>query len=84
MFDEEIGRSLNREEILENPNAITFLLCNGVDSTILVGKNANKFRIQSSCFEGLYLMAQELIKKIKLKLGNGIKMKLFLIIPIIF
>ena len=47
-------------------NALTLKLLGGVEVTILVSKNAGRYRIQSSCFEAMWLAANELHKRLKM------------------
>lgn len=47
-------------------NVLSFQYYNGVDVTVLVSKNAGRYRIQSSELEALWLVASELVERIKL------------------
>jgi len=43
----------------------------GLDATVLVSKNAGRYRIQSSAFEGLWLLADELMRRLKAYFGSA-------------
>lgn len=62
--DQEAAQNLN------NPNVASFELCNGIDCTILVAKTGNKFRVQSSQFEGLFYVTEMLVQLVEGKNKN--------------
>jgi len=43
----------------------------GLDATILVSKNAGRYRIQSSAFEGLWLLTDELLRRLRSLFGGA-------------
>ena len=45
-------------------------LC-GLDATVLVSKNAGRYRIQSNSFEGLWLLSQELVRRLSTQQGGS-------------
>jgi len=47
-----------------NVNAVSIQYHCGLDATILVSKNSGRYRIQSSSFEGLWLLADELVRRL--------------------
>merc|ERR1711871_1051421 len=50
--------------LLSSVNAVSLRYYCGLDATILVSKNSGRFRIQSSSFEGLWLLADELVRRL--------------------
>jgi len=52
------------------PSALTFQYNNSNDATILVSKSANKFRLQASHFESLWLLTSELVRRLKFYFGS--------------
>lgn len=51
---------------------LSFQYGNAVDATIIASKNAGRYRVQSSCFDGLWLLASELIRRLKAMYGPGL------------
>lgn len=47
------------------PNVLSIQYCNGSDATVLVSKNAGRYRIQSSSFEGLWLLVSDLVRRLR-------------------
>jgi Bardet-Biedl syndrome 9 protein len=47
------------------PNALSILYSNGHDGTILVSRNAGRYRIQSSSFDSLWILSSELVRRLK-------------------
>ena len=47
------------------PNVLSVQYCNGADATILVSKNAGRYRIQSNSFEGMWLLTSELVRRLR-------------------
>ena len=45
-------------------NAMSISYYCGLDATILVSKNSARFRVQSSSFEGLWLLSDELVRRL--------------------
>ena len=67
LFEEVIGSSKSgHEDIVAAGNVLSFLYNNGVDITVIVSKNAGRFRLQSSRFEALWLLLQELVNRLKI------------------
>eukprot|EP00357_Protocruzia_adherens_P011183 CAMPEP_0115013974 /NCGR_PEP_ID=MMETSP0216-20121206/25762_1 /TAXON_ID=223996 /ORGANISM="Protocruzia adherens, Strain Boccale" /LENGTH=822 /DNA_ID=CAMNT_0002383545 /DNA_START=48 /DNA_END=2516 /DNA_ORIENTATION=+ len=65
LFEDVLNSQPDAKALVSNPNAIGFMYPNGVDVTILISKNAYKYRIQSSQFEGLWMITKELTKRLK-------------------
>lgn len=66
LFEEVIGSSTSaHENIAAAGNVLSFLYNNGVDVTVIVSKNAGRFRLQSSRFEALWLLLQELVNRLR-------------------
>mmetsp|Transcript_47681 Transcript_47681/g.91053 ORF Transcript_47681/g.91053 Transcript_47681/m.91053 type:complete len:841 (+) Transcript_47681:257-2779(+) len=51
-------------------NVLSFMYYSGHDVTILVSKNAGRYRLQSGSFEALWLVADELCRRLKVYFGN--------------
>ena len=49
-----------------SPHALSFQYSNSSDATILVSKNANRYRLQASHFESLWLLTAELVRRLKI------------------
>lgn len=49
----------------QSVNVISFRYFAGPDATIIVSKNAGRYRIQSSHFEALWLIAAELVDRLQ-------------------
>ncbi|KAL0477412.1 peptidyl-tRNA hydrolaseB1 [Acrasis kona] len=63
---EEVIESINAEwRTAATSSSMTFQYCDGSDVTMLISKNAGRYRIQSSTFEALWLFTSELVKRIK-------------------
>lgn len=61
---------------------MSFKYHNGVIITILISKNAGKFRIQSSSFDALGYIIQELVKRINILYSDDVKIDLQDSIPL--
>jgi Bardet-Biedl syndrome 9 protein len=48
-----------------SPNVLSVQYCNGADATILVSRNAGRYRVQSNSFEGLWLLSSELVRRLR-------------------
>lgn len=59
-----------------NPNAISFQMNNGGNCTMLVAKSTNKYRIQSSCVEGLFPLLDQ-VDRVLREMSNGQKILSF-------
>lgn len=44
----------------------------GLDATVLVSKNAGRYRIQSSSFEGLHMLTDELVRRLQLYFASSV------------
>ncbi|EKX44568.1 hypothetical protein GUITHDRAFT_109345 [Guillardia theta CCMP2712] len=53
------------------PNVFSFLYHDGTQTTIIVAKNTNRFRIQSAAFASLALLSSELARRLKLHFANA-------------
>lgn len=51
-------------------NVLSFQYNNSNDATILVSKSANRFRLQASAFESLWLLTAELVRRLKIYFGS--------------
>jgi Bardet-Biedl syndrome 9 protein len=47
------------------PNVMSVQYCNGADATILVSRNAGRYRVQSNSFEGMWLLTAELVRRLR-------------------
>jgi len=47
------------------PNSLSLVYPNGLDATILVSRNAGRFRVQSNSFPALWIMSSELVRRLK-------------------
>ncbi|KPA84656.1 hypothetical protein ABB37_01170 [Leptomonas pyrrhocoris] len=47
------------------PNVLSVHYLNGADATVLVSKNAARFKLQSSTMEGLWLLADEVTRRVR-------------------
>ena len=47
------------------PNVLSLHYLNGADATVLVSKNAARFKLQGSTMEGLWLLAHELTRRVQ-------------------
>ncbi|KAF0973998.1 hypothetical protein FDP41_006981 [Naegleria fowleri] len=50
---------------LISENILTFQYSNGKDATILVSKNAGRYRVQSSSLDAMYILVKETIRRLK-------------------
>lgn len=64
LFEEVIAQSPSGAEHTAAGNVISFQYSNGVDVTIIVSKNAGRFRLQSSRFEAIWLILEELVQRL--------------------
>lgn len=80
-FEDVIGQ-LGVREICTTPNVMSFMYHNGVIVTVLISKNAGKFRIQSSSFDALGYIVQELVKRINIIYSDDVKIDLQDSIPL--
>lgn len=48
-----------------SPNVMSVQYCNGADVTILVSRNAGRYRVQSNSFEGMWLLTSELVRRLR-------------------
>jgi Bardet-Biedl syndrome 9 protein len=65
LFEEVVIKSPGGAEHAAAGNVISFQYNNGVDVTIIVSKNAGRFRLQSSRFEAIWLILQELVQRLQ-------------------
>eukprot|EP00899_Mesostigma_viride_P000204 jgi/Mesvir1/10184/Mv16992-RA.1 len=67
LFDEVVAESpLAHDRTIASGNVLSFQFWNGDDCTILVSKNAGRYRLQSSTFEALWLPVQELCTRLQM------------------
>jgi Bardet-Biedl syndrome 9 protein len=64
LFEEVVMQSPGAAEHSAAGNVISFQYNNRVDVTIIVSKNAGRFRLQSSRFEAIWLILQELVQRL--------------------
>ncbi|CAC9524347.1 conserved hypothetical protein [Leishmania infantum JPCM5] len=57
-------------------NVLSLHYLNGADATVLVSKNAARFKLQGSTMEGLWLLAAELTRRLRLCCGGAAALKL--------
>lgn len=81
-FFEDVIAQLGVREICTTPNVMSFMYHNGVIVTVLISKNAGKFRIQSSSFDALGYIVQELVKRINIVYSDDVKIDLQDSIPL--
>ncbi|KAL9653336.1 hypothetical protein ABK040_001972 [Willaertia magna] len=65
LFEDLISHDDIETKNLVSDNILTFQFSNGLDVTVLISKNAGRYRIQSSSFETLFIMSKELIRRLK-------------------
>lgn len=65
LFEEVISQSPGGAEHAAAGNVISFQYNNGMDVTIIVSKNAGRFRLQSSQFEAMWLVLHELVQRLR-------------------
>ncbi|AIO01017.1 hypothetical protein LPMP_321310 [Leishmania panamensis] len=56
-------------------NVLSLQYLNGADATVLVSKNAARFKLQGSTMEGLWLLASELTRRVPLCCGGAVELK---------
>lgn len=65
LFEDMLSRQPRLEaEKDSGVNAISLSYHCGLDATILASKNSGRFRVQSSTFEGLWLLSDELVRRL--------------------
>jgi Bardet-Biedl syndrome 9 protein len=64
LFEEILGFDVELKGIISNPNILSFRYHNGSEVTILLSKNAGKYRIQSHSFQSLWFMLYDLIHRL--------------------
>lgn len=52
-------------EAAENPQVMSFEFHNGIQTTILVSKSGNRYRLQSTHLEGIFFVMQELVTRLR-------------------
>lgn len=52
------------------PNVLSMHYLNGADATVLVSKNAARFKLQGSTMEGLWLLADEVTRRVRQHYGE--------------
>ncbi|GET91458.1 hypothetical protein, conserved [Leishmania tarentolae] len=57
-------------------NVLSLHYLNGADATVLVSKNAARFKLQGSTIEGLWLLAAELTRRVRLSCRDAATVKL--------
>eukprot|EP00760_Papus_ankaliazontas_P038287 PhM_4_TR9053/c0_g1_i1/m.60036/K19398/BBS9; Bardet-Biedl syndrome 9 protein len=60
LFEDFVGSSNEA-----TPNALSIHYCNGFDATILVSRNAGRYRVQSNAYESLWTLSSELVRRLK-------------------
>jgi len=67
LFDDLVSNSVLANDLNQRSaanNVLTFQYFSGQDVTILVSKSAGRYRLQSGCFEALWLVAAELFRRL--------------------
>jgi Bardet-Biedl syndrome 9 protein len=67
---EDLIQGSDAEKSIGNGNILSIQYCNGQDATILVSKNAGRYRIQSGDFESLWIVSAELIRRLETYFNN--------------
>jgi Bardet-Biedl syndrome 9 protein len=81
-FFEDLIDALGARSICTAPNAMSFMYHNNIIVSILISKNAGKYRIQSSSFDALTYVVCELIKRIRIVYSNDVTITLQDSIPL--
>ena len=81
-FFEDTIEALNARSICTTPNAMSFMYHNNIIVSVLISKNAGKFRIQSSSFDALNYIIHELIKRLYIVYSDDVEIKLQDSIPL--
>jgi len=81
-FFEDIIDAWNAKTICTTPNAMSFMYHNNTIVSVLISKNAGKYRIQSSSFEALAYIILELVKRLNMVYSDDVDIKLQDSIPL--
>jgi len=81
-FFEDVIETLKAKSVCTAPNAMSFMYHNNIIVSVLISKNAGKFRIQSSTFDALCYIVTELVKRLKIVYGKDVEIKLQDSIPL--
>jgi Bardet-Biedl syndrome 9 protein len=81
-FFEDVIEALNAKSVCTAPNAMSFMYHNNVIVSVLISKNAGKYRIQSSTFDALSYVVHELVKRLKIVYGIKVEISLQDSIPL--
>eukprot|EP01012_Entosiphon_sulcatum_P026014 TRINITY_DN3140_c0_g1_i1.p1 TRINITY_DN3140_c0_g1~~TRINITY_DN3140_c0_g1_i1.p1 ORF type:complete len:869 (-),score=169.44 TRINITY_DN3140_c0_g1_i1:72-2678(-) len=68
VFDDVVA---GKGELASAGNVLTFQYTTGADATILVSKNAGRYRIQSGSFEALWLLTAELVRRLDIYFSDA-------------
>ena len=61
---EDVIETWNARSACTNPNAMSFMFHNNVITSILISKNAGRYRVQCSHFEGQWYIMKELVERL--------------------
>ena len=61
---EDVIETWNARSASTNPNAMSFMFHNNVITSILISKNAGRYRVQCSHFEGQWYIMKELVERL--------------------
>jgi Bardet-Biedl syndrome 9 protein len=81
-FFEDLIDALGARSICTTPNAMSFMYHNNIIVSILISKNAGKYRIQSSSFDALTYIVSELVKRLKILYSDDVEITLQDSIPL--
>jgi Bardet-Biedl syndrome 9 protein len=81
-FFDDVIEALNAKSVWTTPNAISFMYHNNIIVSVLISKNAGKYRIQSSWFEALAYIVLELVDRLVMVYSNDVEIKLQDSIPL--
>jgi len=62
---------LQENQVSSSSSILTFQYVSGVDVSILLSRNAGRYRIQSNSFTGLTLILSELVRRLTIKFSNS-------------
>lgn len=68
---EDLGVDPETQGILSsNKNVLTFQYTNGQEATLLISKTSGRYRIISSSFEAMFLLTNELVKRLQIYMSK--------------
>ena len=81
-FFEDVIDALGARSICTTPNAMSFMYHNNTIVSVLISKNAGKYRIQSSSFDALGYIVRELVKRLYILYSDDVEITLADTIPL--